>query len=216
MNTANPNNLSKGLTILEVSMILALLAILALLFLGALSGAKMIARKLACTNNLKQIAIAFRVFANDHNDHFPMELPVKDGGTKECVEFGLVTPHFLVISSNGLNVPNTLVCPADKRVSAKIFSELRSHNCSYFVGLDTTERNTRSLLAGDRNVDNGSGLNTRVMLLSSNQLVKWKKEIHQDSGNVLTGDGSVQSATSSQLGDLLRNSSVATNRLAIP
>jgi hypothetical protein len=46
--------------------------------------------------------------------------------------------------------------------------------------------------------------------------VGWTKEIHQHCGNVVLADGSVQQATSSRLGDLLRASGVATNRLAIP
>ncbi|HYT61936.1 MAG TPA: hypothetical protein VEL06_17280 [Haliangiales bacterium] len=44
----------------------------------------------------------------------------------------------------------------------------------------------------------------------------WTKEIHQQSGNLLLDDGSVQPVDSAGLQKALRDSGVATNRLAIP
>ncbi|PYK98156.1 MAG: hypothetical protein DME19_13595 [Verrucomicrobia bacterium] len=215
MKAAIAKSLNKGLTILEVSAILAILTVLAFLILAALSGAKRVAKGMSCTNNLKQIGLAVRIFANDHRDYFPMEISLKEGGTKEFAEFGLVVPHYLVMTTE-LSTPQVLVCPADKRTAAPDFNELRDGNISYFVGLDAKETNSHSLFSGDRNVDDGSALNKRMMLVGSNQPLKWTKKIHQNYGNVLTSDGSVQQAIPSRLSDLLRDSGVATNRLAIP
>jgi len=51
---------------------------------------------------------------------------------------------------------------------------------------------------------------------TTNQPVGWTKEIHQQSGNLLLDDGSVQPVDSAGLQKALRDSGVATNRLAIP
>ena len=195
-------------------MIAVVFAVLAALLLPALwqhGGG----HKIRCVNNLKQVGLASRIFAEDNSDRFPMEVPVKEGGSKEFVQFGLVVPHFLVIS-NELSTPKLLVCSRDKRHEAANFKELRGENISYFVGLEASQTNPQSLLAGDRNITNGSTGNDRILVLTTNQQVGWTKEIHQQAGNVVLGDGSVQQLSSGRLQETLRDSGVATNRLAIP
>ncbi len=173
------------------------------------------AQMIACTNNIKQIGLAARIFANDHRDRFPMEVPVNEGGTKEFAGFGVVVPHFLVMS-NELSVPKLLTCPADTRTAASNFGELRDWNIGYFVGLDAREEDSKSILTGDRNITNGLPGKVRILLLTTNQPVGWTKEIHQHWGNLLLGGGSVQQVDSAGLQRVLGDSGVATNRLAIP
>jgi len=173
------------------------------------------ARMIACTSNVKQIGLAARIFSSDHGGRFPMEISVNEGGTRECAAFGVVVPHFLVIS-NELSVPKLLICPADTRTAASNFGELRDWNISYFVGLDASETNSKSLLTGDRNITNGSSGKDRILFLTTNQPEGWTKEIHQHWGNLMLGDGSVQQVDSAGLQQTLRDSGVATNRLAIP
>jgi prepilin-type processing-associated H-X9-DG protein len=214
MKLDNSEKQRSGLTLTEVLVITVVVAVLAALLLPALwhDGC---GHKIRCVNNLKQIGLAARIFAEDNSERFPMEVPVKDGGSKEFVQFGLVVPHFLVVS-NELSTPKLLVCPRDKRHEAANFNELRGENISYFVGLEASQTNPQSMLAGDRNVTNGSPGNDRLCFLTTNQPVGWTREIHQHSGNVVFGDGSVQQVDSAGLQQLLRNSGVATNRLAIP
>jgi competence protein ComGC len=215
MHPAISKRSSKGPTLKEAAAVVVVLVILALLILPALSVAGRMARRIACTNNVKQLGLAARIFAVDHNEKFPMEIAVKEGGTKELVEFGVVVPHFLVMS-NDLGVPKLLVCPADTRMPASHFSELRDGNISYFVGLDASQTNPQSILTGDRNITNGSPGNDRILFLTTNQQVGWTSDIHQHAGNVVLGDGSVQQVSSTRLQEALRDSGVATNRLAIP
>ncbi len=64
----------KGLAIAGVCVSVAVIpitAILAGLLLPALANAKGKAQTINCVNNLKQIALAARIYANDHNDTFP-------------------------------------------------------------------------------------------------------------------------------------------------
>ena len=66
-----------------------------------------------CFNNLKQIGLAFQMYAEDNNNHYPMHASVTNGGTMEFIATGLVFPHFRVMS-NELSTPKTLICPEDK------------------------------------------------------------------------------------------------------
>jgi len=214
MKLDNSEKQRSGLTLTEVLVISVVVAVLAALLLPAFrhhDGGQ----KIRCVNNLKQIDLAARIFATDNGERFPMEVPVKEGGSKEFVQFGLVLPHFLVIS-NELSTPKLLVCPRDQRQEAANFKELRGENISYFVGLDASQTNSQSLLAGDRNITNGSSGKDRILFLATNQPVGWTKDIHQYAGNVVLSDGSVQQVDSAGLQQTLRKSGVATNRIAIP
>ncbi len=215
MNPSVSKRPSRGPKLKEVIAVVVVLGILAFFVLSALSAAKRMARMIACTNNVKQIGLAARIFASDNGGRFPMEIPVSDGGTREFAGFGVVVPHFLVIS-NELSVPKLLVCPADTRTAASNFGDLRDWNISYFVGLDASQTNPQSLLTGDRNITNDSSVNDRILFLTRNHHVGWTKEIHQDAGNVALGDDSVQQVDSAGLQRVLGDSGVATNRLAIP
>ena len=215
MNPPVSKGPSRGPRLKEVAAVVVVPGVLAFFVLSALSGAKHMARMLACTNNVKQIGLAERIFTNDHRDRFPMEVPVNEGGTKEFLGFGVVVPHFLVIS-NELSVPKLLLCPADTRTAASNFGELRDWNIGYFVGLDARGEDSKSILTGDRNITNDLPGKARILFLTTNQPVDWRKEIHQHWGNLLPGDGTVQQVDSAGLQQTLRDSGVATNRLAIP
>ena len=52
-------------------MVIAIIAILAALLLPALSQAKESARRTACASNLRQLALAVRMYADDSEDKLP-------------------------------------------------------------------------------------------------------------------------------------------------
>jgi len=93
--------------------------------------------RISCVNNLKQIGLAFRLWAIDHDGQFPFNVSTNSGGTLQFYavdEDGFARDpaiHFQVMS-NELTLPKILVCPQDRsRKVATSFAGLRSENLSY-------------------------------------------------------------------------------------
>lgn len=200
---------------LELLVMLAILTLLASMLLPMLAYANKKSARIRCANNLKQIGIAFRLFATAHADGYPMELSTNAGGSKEYV--GLVNEtyrHFQVMS-NELTTPKILVCPSDNRSPATSLTALTDTNISYFVGLGADETQPARLLAGDRNLKvNGVIVKGVMVPVQSNDSLGWTKAMHGSSGNIALTDGSVQSVTANRLREVLRNRS--TIRLVFP
>ncbi len=202
---------------MEFMVVAAVLAILVVIFLPRLNRPPRSPR-INCVNNLKMVGLSFRLWALDNGDKFPMQVSLTNGGTMELIGQGDVYPHFLVMS-NELNTPKVLYCLADqKRKPATAFTpSLANSNISYFVGLDANESTPQMLLSGDDCLTvGGKPVKPGLLLLSTNATVAWTKARHNRQGNVGLADGSVISVDTSGLQRALFNSSVATNRLAMP
>ena len=160
-----------------------------------------------------------------------MEISVTNGGTMELALTGNVVATFQVMS-NELSTPKLLICPQDKKhfAATNFESDFSAKTISFFVSLDAKTNCSQAWLVGDDNfaVD-GIPAKFGVTQFSTNTNVAWTPGRHvpykehfwsstrgKSPGNIGLVDGSVQSVNNSGIANLLQQTGLATNRLAIP
>jgi prepilin-type processing-associated H-X9-DG protein len=211
------NQKTAAMTLVEVLVVIVVLFVLAALILPFFARART-SRGVNCVNNLKQIGMSFQEWAGDNNRKYPFKTFVTNGGTMELNNGRNAWLNFLVMS-NELPTPKVLICPKDKKhlPPASDFSSQLAGHISYFVGLDANTNSPQTFLSGDDNFAIGGVLvKSGLLELSTNTTVAWTADRHGFVGNILFGDGSVQMFYDSSFTNWLHQTSVATNRLAIP
>jgi prepilin-type N-terminal cleavage/methylation domain-containing protein len=211
---------SRAFTFIELLIVLALFVIVAtMILLPALQPqSRTRAPRINCVNNLKQVGLAFKLWAADHQEKFPMQVSVTNGGTMELVDSDKTFMHFAAIS-NELSTPKVLVCPADstRKPAADFSADLDNAKISYFVGVDANSTLlSQMFLSGDFNITNGHRAVRSMLELTTNDIVEWSHALHDRQGNVGLADGSVQQFTITKLREALTFTGLETNRLAMP
>jgi prepilin-type N-terminal cleavage/methylation domain-containing protein len=107
--------MKKSFTLIELLVVIAIIAILAALLLGVLSSAKAMGKRTVCLNNLRQVNLGVRLYADDHQDTLPgITNSASDGGTNDSFFFykRLVEGY---LGLNGASSPQDRVfdCPVD-------------------------------------------------------------------------------------------------------
>lgn len=188
--------------LLVVAFVIAL--VIPLLLSLARYRAKTLPTKIRCVNNLKNVGLAMRIFATDHNDLFRWQNP----------EFGASTSNIarLFLSlTNELYVPQILVCNVDTRSPATNWAGFGPSNVSYFIGLNSSPEDPASLLSGDRNITLDSHqAASGQMQFRKETVAAWDQTQHRYAGNVCRGDGGIQIFNSPRLNDAMQRN-VATN-----
>jgi hypothetical protein len=224
---------NQGLTLLEAVVVICIIAFLVMLLVPALLAPRYHhGPGIRCTNNLKYLTLAYKVWAGDNNDKYPMQVSVTNGGAMELMNTSDAWKVFQVMS-NELGTTRELYCPADSvcgRSATNFTDDLKTH-ISYFIAADATDKDPQLFLAGDDNfLLNQTPIQPGLVVPDSNDKLTWDGLRHADVtkqgwftkdkkvryGNIAFTDGSVQSVTPSGLTNALHQAGLATNRLVIP
>lgn len=205
-----------GLSLIDVVIIMATLALAVSFFLAYMRRPRSAAgTRINCVFNLKQVGLAFRIYAGDNGERYPMNISTN---AETVVNEATPVYQYFKLTENELGTPKILICPKEtKRTVATDFSNFNNSNVSYFIGLDSNENLPQSILSGDRNITNGFPPNGGILRLTAKKMVGFTKEMHIEQGNVAIGDGSVQQVSSARLrSDIIPNTGFATNRILLP
>jgi competence protein ComGC len=217
VKTLSHSKQNRAITLLEIMVVCAVLALLTIMFLPAIYTPHVHAYRIQCVNNLKQIGLATRVWEGDHNDKYPMQVSVTNGGAMEFAFGPNLWKNFQVMS-NELSTPKVLICPRppESRMAATNFDFLRNSNISFFIGVDAEESNPQLILGGDRNITNRTLYKNGILEVTTNTPVGWTAQMHNNVGNLLLSDGSVQQVSQTGLRTTVQNTGLSTNRLLMP
>jgi Tfp pilus assembly protein PilE len=189
-----------GFTRIELLVIVTVLALVIGLVNPTIARAKAKSRRIGCVSRLKNMGLAYRIFATDNGDRFPWEI---ETNRVTNVQDADEIVHYFQVVSNALSTPIIIACPADTRKPAVNWASLTRQNISYFINVNSAETYPDSFLAGDRNLlTNGVNMGPGRVKMTQNSEIAWDPITqHKNQGNAVMGDSSVQQLSIPRLQD---------------
>ena len=233
----NPGPRECGGTLIDLLVIVAVVVGAAMIILPMLARPKGHSTQIRCINNMKQVAMGLRLFANDNDSRYP------DAVTN--IASNLELWKLFQQAEDDISSPRILVCPSDtdrfpaydfltetnSPTSSNSFAHPSKRNMalSYFYAAGATEDSPNRMLIGDRNLtrdpkrsDKSPGTNlltgTQRLGWTSNEVkdLRWTTGVHERGANIAFMDGSAQQLTSHKLREALGKTGDTNNLVWLP
>jgi len=143
---------SNAFTLLELLVVIAVIGILSALLLPALSQAKENGRRTTCANNLRQVSVAIRLYADDCADALPV-LPVPNPYPNGVgAYYKQLVKGYLGLSGPASPTEKVFICPSDQILQTQVGHAFTSYTFNgYEVGPDAIPRITGKKLSAIKN-----------------------------------------------------------------
>jgi prepilin-type N-terminal cleavage/methylation domain-containing protein len=170
--------LSRGFSLVELLVTLALMIVLATMLFGFSSAKRQRTAKQLCGDNLQKIFLALQIYANDSRGNFPR---VTNAVTSEDV-LDLLVPKYSTDTS-------IFICPGGRDSAIPDSDSLRKHKISYAYFMGRRADQPTNMLAADRLVDVAPKRNGELVFSANGKSPG--NNHHKYGGNFLLADGSV-------------------------
>jgi prepilin-type N-terminal cleavage/methylation domain-containing protein/prepilin-type processing-associated H-X9-DG protein len=147
----NPRSLFRAFTLVELLVVIAVIAILAAMLLPALARAKGAAKRIQCSNNQRQLATVWVMYATDNNDRLAANGVVQSPPstvnklwiqgyfynlTDQTNSDLMLSPQYALFG-NYLRTTRVYVCPTDRglvTVYGQQYPKIRSYSLNAYLG----------------------------------------------------------------------------------